>query len=135
MARFSIRIADSAPLTAPTCLLKAHQNQAISLVVIEKLVSCILRLFRVSASPKPHPSKRLKPCGAEVALQHSRFCSTDVIFTKAAPQQMKNCTATLKKLCAFLSLHFPYLCSVAFPRTLVSRKATDSALPCINFNC
>ena len=40
----------------------------------------------------------VKSCAAEPALQHSLFCSADVVFTKSrsALQQTKNCTATLK---------------------------------------
>ena len=40
-----------------------------------------------------------KSSAAETALQHSLFCSAEVIFAKsAALQQTKNCAATLKKL-------------------------------------
>ena len=68
-----------------------------------------------SASPKPHPTKPhpcnmpraktevalqyLESCAAEFALQHSFFCSADVIFTKS-------CAATNGKLhCNIEKLH------------------------------
>ena len=39
----------------------------------------------------------LESCAAEFALQHSLFCSADVIFTRSCAATAKNCTATLKK--------------------------------------
>ena len=78
-----------------------------------------------SASPKPHPSKphpcNMPPaktevalqfsecCAAETALQHSRFCSADVIWTKscAAANEKLHCNieiAALQESGAFLPL-------------------------------
>ena len=69
---------------------------------------CLLYVLP-SASPKPHPCNMSQAktevalqcsesCAAEVALQHSLFCSANVISPRAALQQTKNCIAKLKKL-------------------------------------
>ena len=80
--------------------------------------------FRISASPKPDPSKPpcnmpqaktevtlqfSECCAAEVALQHWLFCSAEVIFTKscAAASEKLQCNiekAALQESAAFLPL-------------------------------
>ena len=56
-------------------------------------------------------------CAAESALQHSLFCSADVICSKScAATKTKNCTATLKKLrCTKVALSWPLSCGFQAP--------------------
>ena len=87
---------------------------------------------RVSASPKPHPSKPhpcnmpqaktevalqfLECCAAEVALQHWLFCSAEVILTKSCAAASEKLHCNIEKAALQLSGAFlPLSCGFQAP--------------------
>ena len=65
---------------------------------------------QLTASPKPHPCNMaqaktevalqfLESCAAETALQHSLFCSADVIFTKSCAAASEKLHGNIEQKC------------------------------------